>query len=1034
MRAAKEQEAANAQALQKQIDFLNETLADARAAREQEAANAQALQKQIDFQNETLADMRAAKEQEAANAQALQKQIDFLNETLESTRSARERDAAEARKLREEIASLKAAFDGERESCAELRLACEQKDDEISTLRQGLRESGDALAALQARERRLLSLLSEIKYAMKLSSENASFRIAKFLQLLAHPDFGGFSGRASLLWKLLGSSVSRKPWCPDYLALNHLLNRLDDGVRQIGVADDPAAGAEDFQPTDESTLISVVLPVYNQADLLAESVDSVVAQTYRNWELIVLNDGSTDDVGAVMEKYRDDKRIHYIVQKNQRLPKALSNAFRYVRGELLTWTSADNNMRPGMLARLADFMQHHPDVDLVYADYAVIDQDGKPFHAAWFRPQNKYYAESCELHLPRSVKQLNVVKDNFIGASFMYRRSVLGILGDYDPRLGVEDYDYWMRLNTLGKISHLGSSEILYDYRVHGNSLNGKAVEFKILEKSIALMEYEKKRSVFYRLPFVVYGSYRDGDLAFGNFSARLSAQGVPDAAGGDTKNVLLVKGGELGKYSIGDFLKYDFVGAFFDLGEEHDAGKFATLIRLGGVHCFARPGSPAAAYLAIFTSDLIECSPGEFGRLALACANNRIFWDRTHEAAEVALLPPESPRKADSPLVVLMENIGVGGMEQVALDMSKHFAESGRRTFLVCVRDYPPDIRVPRGVTFKALDKGAPETDFRNWLDQLRPDAVIAHYTTWGAGIAHERGIPFYQVLHNIYAWFGDEQIRDYRNNDVFTTGYAAVSAAVAWDAVERLKLPPQKIAVIENGIDCGRFRFSAEVRRAARRELNLDDDAILLLNPASCYGAKGQLHLIHAFAKAAAGSPRLRLIMAGKILEDAYANDIRKVIAENHLEDRVSFGMYYSDMNKLYNAADAVVNTSFWEGCSLALAEAVQYGCPVIATRTGDVERQTAHTPHLLIDLPLRYQTELNPGNFKKYLYKPNAELIDRVAAAFAALEAGELKRADRAADERRESAADAYERYLRMIDLQKIGFAPDVIRHNL
>ena len=45
-----------------------------------------------------------------------------------------------------------------------------------------------------------------------------------------------------------------------------------------------------------------------------------------------------------------------------------------------------------------------------------------------------------------------------------------------------------------------------------------------------------------------------------------------------------------------------------------------------------------------------------------------------------------------------------------------------------------------------------------------------------------------FYQVLHNIYAWFGDEQIRDYRNNDVFTTGYAAVSAAVAWDAVERL------------------------------------------------------------------------------------------------------------------------------------------------------------------------------------------------------------------------------------------------------
>ena len=310
----------------------------------------------------------------------------------------------------------------------------------------------------------------------------------------------------------------------------------------------------------------------------------------------------------------------------------------------------------------------------------------------------------------------------------------------------------------------------------------------------------------------------------------------------------------------------------------------------------------------------------------------------------------------------------------------------------------------------------------------------MIAHYATWGAKITHECGIAFYQVLHNIYAWFGEKEIRAYRENDVHTTGYAAVSAAVAWDAAERLKLPPEKIAVIENGIDCGRFAFSSRIRSEARKELKLGDEEILLLNPASCYGAKGQLHLIHAFAEASKKSRRFRLIMAGKIMEDAYGVKIRKVIAENHLEEKVSFGKYSSDMNKLYNAADAVVNTSLWEGCSLALAEAVQYGCPVIATRTGDIERQTASTPHILLDLPVHYQTELCPANFPEFLYKPNAGLIRQAADAFMALENGTLKRMDQALVGARESADSAYERYLRLIDFQKAGFTLQAVRHNI
>ena len=162
-----------------------------------------------------------------------------------------------------------------------------------------------------------------------------------------------------------------------------------------------------------------------------------------------------------------------------------------------------------MLERLSAFMRQHVDVALVYADYMAIDDKGDPLTAEWFRPQNKRHPNSPELHLPQSAELLNIIQDNFLGASFMYRRSTLKLIGDYDPQLGVEDYDYWMRINSMMRVSHLGTDEVLYDYRVHDNSLNAKAAEFKIAEKVAKLMEYEKERYAFYYKPFEVYGSFK---------------------------------------------------------------------------------------------------------------------------------------------------------------------------------------------------------------------------------------------------------------------------------------------------------------------------------------------------------------------------------------------------------------------------------------------------------------------------------------------------------------------------------------------
>ncbi len=90
---------------------------------------------------------------------------------------------------------------------------------------------------------------------------------------------------------------------------------------------------------------------------------------------------------------------------------------------------------------------------------------------------------SPEIHLPRNPREINVVCDNFIGPCFLYRNIVGRLIGDYDPGLGIEDYDYWMRVNHAFRIEHLGTDETLYRYRVHDRSLSGRAAELKIAER-----------------------------------------------------------------------------------------------------------------------------------------------------------------------------------------------------------------------------------------------------------------------------------------------------------------------------------------------------------------------------------------------------------------------------------------------------------------------------------------------------------------------------------------------------------------------
>ena len=261
-----------------------------------------------------------------------------------------------------------------------------------------------------------------------------------------------------------------------------------------------------------SGLVSVVLPVYNQAELVGSAIRSVLAQTYSQLELIVVDDGSTDSLQTVLAEFAEDPRVRVVVQDNQRLPQALSNGFAQARGEYWTWTSADNLMAADQLERMVARLRSEAGLGMVYADYWVIDDRGNPLADGKWRGHNRPDPLSHAVHLPRTTERLNAIADNFIGPCFLYRGWIGRVLGAYDPHQGVEDYDYWMRINALFSIKHLGSSDPLYWYRVHDNTLSARADAENIPQKIERLMAFERERTHWYRRALTVHLDSALGD------------------------------------------------------------------------------------------------------------------------------------------------------------------------------------------------------------------------------------------------------------------------------------------------------------------------------------------------------------------------------------------------------------------------------------------------------------------------------------------------------------------------------------------
>lgn len=202
--------------------------------------------------------------------------------------------------------------------------------------------------------------------------------------------------------------------------------------------------------------VSIILPVYNGECYLQQSVNSIISQTFTDWELIIVDDCSTDSTALIANQYAgSDSRIHVIYNKeNQKLPKSLNIGFSKAAGKYLTWSSDDNLYFPDAIIEMAGYLDLHPEIAMVRCDMQIINNKGEITGLSGTYTDEKIYSYNC------------------LGACFLYRREVREQIGDYDAdTFCVEDYDYWLRvLGHFGKIKSI--DKVLYQYRRHENSLS----------------------------------------------------------------------------------------------------------------------------------------------------------------------------------------------------------------------------------------------------------------------------------------------------------------------------------------------------------------------------------------------------------------------------------------------------------------------------------------------------------------------------------------------------------------------------------
>lgn len=219
-----------------------------------------------------------------------------------------------------------------------------------------------------------------------------------------------------------------------------------------------------------SPLVSIIIPCYNAERFIGETIQSVINQTYTNWELIVINDGATDSSESIIQPFLNDFRIHYFKKKNEGVSVARNTGIEKAKGEYIAFLDADDIWYPNNLKIKIEFLVNNPNFSWVYSDLGAINENGE------------------RLPNPAHGKDGNILEDILLWTSevipgpcsnIILKRECIESGLRFDSFLSTAaDQDFTLYLSKDFKGKYL--NEVLWDYRIISTSMSRN---IKVMEK-----------------------------------------------------------------------------------------------------------------------------------------------------------------------------------------------------------------------------------------------------------------------------------------------------------------------------------------------------------------------------------------------------------------------------------------------------------------------------------------------------------------------------------------------------------------------
>jgi teichuronic acid biosynthesis glycosyltransferase TuaG len=248
--------------------------------------------------------------------------------------------------------------------------------------------------------------------------------------------------------------------------------------------------------------VSVIMPAFNAANTISESIESVLSQTYGNWELIVIDDGSKDTTSEIVRLYqaRDSRILFEALNKNGGLPNARNVGCRKASGEFIAFLDSDDLWAPDKLNQQVQFHLKNPGIEISHTGLTYFNEERK-FEITWWQSVSRLVKK-------RGILYPEICYYNFIGVlTVMVKSELLQLVGYFDTALwGLEDQDLWVRISKLNKefgyISNVlayyrltpgGMSRRTGKYKRACKALNNKLLLDKNLDKNLLSRNYYRK-------------------------------------------------------------------------------------------------------------------------------------------------------------------------------------------------------------------------------------------------------------------------------------------------------------------------------------------------------------------------------------------------------------------------------------------------------------------------------------------------------------------------------------------------------------